>query len=113
MNWLQGMNGMSFSDDLAALGLSKRRLAKDLGLSYRGVLKWGDEPPGYAVAYMGVVRELRDLRDAAQPNAKPAAEVELRTVVGSDHAVSYGPRAGVAVPKAGVSRRVPPKGLTG
>ena len=106
---------MADNEFLAALeraGMSKRKLAKDLGVAYTSVIRWKAEARPYAMAYLRVVAERNDLRAKWEARHRGVLP-EPRTVVGSDHAVSYGPRAGVAVPKAGVSRRVPPKGLTG
>lgn len=41
-----------FTDLLKRAGLTKAALARILKLNIRTVSHWGDDPPGYAVAYL-------------------------------------------------------------
>ena len=43
--------------------LTKTELASKLGITPNGVSKWGDDPPRYAVAFLELYIENRDLRE--------------------------------------------------
>lgn len=53
---------MSFKDLLARAGITKAKLARDIGISARAVSAWGNCPPKYAVAYLELLIEYNRIR---------------------------------------------------
>ena len=56
------MANITWMAKLKELGLTKKQLSKELGVSPEQVTRWGEDPPRYAVAYVNLMREVRALR---------------------------------------------------
>lgn len=52
---------MKFGARLKTLGLTKSKLAREMGIKPNTVSKWGDSPPGYALAYLDLLERLHKL----------------------------------------------------
>jgi DNA-binding transcriptional regulator YiaG len=50
---------MTFTERLRSVGLDKIALASRLGLSVETVYKWRNNPPQYALAYVGLLERMR------------------------------------------------------
>lgn len=46
-----------FKQLLIRAGVNKSQLAARLGMTPRGISKWKDNPPGYAIAYLKLLIE--------------------------------------------------------
>lgn len=51
---------------LKEAGLSKQKLADNLGITVKAVYKWKDLPPKYAVAYLEQYIENRELKQGKE-----------------------------------------------
>ena len=47
---------MTFSEEVADLGLTKDQLAERMGVFPSTVTVWGEDPPPYCVAYLKILR---------------------------------------------------------
>ena len=54
---------MTFSEEVADLGLTKESLGETLGVAFSTVQMWGEDPPLYALAYLKIFRANKDLVD--------------------------------------------------
>jgi len=48
---------MTFSELLTRAGITKKTLSDQLGMSYRTIIGWKDDPPSYAEAYLKLLIE--------------------------------------------------------
>lgn len=54
---------MTFSEEITDLGLTRMKLADLLGVLPSAVTIWGERPPKYAVAYLKLFREKKEVMD--------------------------------------------------
>ena len=54
----------NFGHQLRELGLTKARFARMAGVSRATVTRWGDRPPIWAVRFLDLLRQVREMHDS-------------------------------------------------